>query len=272
MSKTPVLVWIGTYNHEPYIKKCIDAVLMQKTNFNFDIIITEDCSEDQTFKICESYKNKFKDKIKLISAKENTKGLINAKMYEQIPDMSYKYVALCEGDDYWTSIHKLQKQYDLLESQDDISGCFHNAILEDSKGKIIKENMIQPEANSFSLKEIFAWNSIEPTCSIFTRTNVFCNLPKWFKQKPCDFFIDILITLKGEFHFIDDNMAAHIKHQNGWSHQSRDKINNEFMDRYFILLEDPFFRESFYSEILNAMRKRMNIISYDYNKALSLIQ
>ena len=109
-----VSVFMITYNHEKYIAEALDSILMQKTDFDFDIVIGEDCSTDATRRIVLEYSRKYPDKIKLLLHNVNV-GFISNMMYV-LEACTGKYVAMCEGDDYWTDPFKLQKQVDFLEA------------------------------------------------------------------------------------------------------------------------------------------------------------
>ncbi len=111
-----------TYNHEPYIRKCIEGVLMQKVNFLIEFIIAEDCSTDGTLAICKEYAEKYPKLIKLITSENNVGALQNE--VRAINVAKGKYLAFCEGDDYWTDSLKLQKQVDFLENHQEYSVCF----------------------------------------------------------------------------------------------------------------------------------------------------
>lgn len=111
-----------TYNHEPYIRKCIEGVLMQQVNFPIEFIIAEDCSTDGTLAICKEYAEKYPDLIKLITSENNVGAIANER--RAMKTAKGKYIAFCEGDDYWTDPLKLQKQVDFLENNPDYSVCF----------------------------------------------------------------------------------------------------------------------------------------------------
>lgn len=124
-----------TYNQVFYIRQCLDGFLMQKTNFKFEVIIHDDCSTDGTTDVIREYVEKYPDLIKPIFQEKNQyqngcKRILATFVY---PKVQGKYIALCEGDDYWTDPLKLQKQVDFLESHPDYSMCFHRA-------HILKEN------------------------------------------------------------------------------------------------------------------------------------
>lgn len=118
MEKTPLVsVCCITYNHAPYISQCVDGFLMQKTSFPFEIIINDDCSNDGTTEILKDYAIKYPDLIHLILHDENqySKGIRRILATFVYPVAKGKYIALCEGDDYWIDPYKLQKQVDFLE-------------------------------------------------------------------------------------------------------------------------------------------------------------
>lgn len=112
-----------TYNQEPFIRKCIEGVLMQKVNFPIEFIIADDCSIDGTLATCEEYARKYPDLIRIVTSDVNVGAVENEQ--RAFLAAKGKYIATCEGDDYWTDPLKLQKQVDFLESHPDYSVCFH---------------------------------------------------------------------------------------------------------------------------------------------------
>ena len=113
-----VSVWCMAYNHESYIRQCMDGFVMQKTNFSFEVIIHEDASTDKTADVIREYEKKFPEIIKPIYQTENQYSQKHINMMNTffIPRAKGKYIAMCEGDDYWTDPLKLQKQVDFLEA------------------------------------------------------------------------------------------------------------------------------------------------------------
>lgn len=107
-----------TYNHAPYIRQCLDGFLMQQCNFDYEILIHDDASTDGTQEIIREYQEKYPDIIKPLIQKENqwSKGIRSMNATFNFPRAQGKYIALCEGDDYWTDPYKLQKQVDFLEA------------------------------------------------------------------------------------------------------------------------------------------------------------
>lgn len=119
MNNDEILVSVvcDVYNHEPYLRQCFDGFVMQKTNFKFEVLVHDDASTDKSAEIIMEYTNKYPDIFKPIIQKENqySKGVGIWKTY-QFPRVKGKYVAFCEGDDYWIDSLKLQKQVNILES------------------------------------------------------------------------------------------------------------------------------------------------------------
>ena len=165
----PLMVTIRctAYNHEPYIRACLEGFVMQKTNFRFEAIVHDDASTDGTAAIIKEYAEKYPDVIKPILERENqySKGTLGKIMDEASKG---KYIAFCEGDDYWTDPLKLQKQVDFLESHPDCSLCFHNAIIHWEDGRAEDAIFSNVENRYYTGIEIFQkW--IIPTASVLIR-------------------------------------------------------------------------------------------------------
>lgn len=124
IQKEPIVsVCMITYNHEKFIRHALDSVLMQKTNFDYEILIGDDCSTDNTVRIIEEIQNKYPNRIQLFKRKKNMGMCANS--YNVMCHARGKYIANLEGDDYWTTENKLQKLYDFLENNLDCSAVGH---------------------------------------------------------------------------------------------------------------------------------------------------
>ena len=207
-----VSVVMITYNHENYIRQAIEGVLMQKTLFRYELIIGEDCSTDKTRQICFEYKNKYPDQIKLLLPQTN-QGIMQ-NFYSTLRESNGKYVALCEGDDYWTDPFKLQKQVDFLEANEEYSLCFHkvNVKYEDN----LKDEGILHyfEEREYSGLEIYKeW--IISTCSV-----VFRNYRDLLFHKSiiyCDIYLFLLLSERGKIFGLGFDGATYRRNINGAS-------------------------------------------------------
>lgn len=170
-----------TYNHGQYIQQCLEGFVMQKTDFPFIAIVHDDASTDNTPDIIRKYAEKYPHIIKPIYEKENQyskrDGSIERIMNNAIPD-SIKYVAICEGDDYWTDSNKLQKQVDFLENNPEHTLCFHNAKviyeseeLEQQQRLRFNNTFSNIENRDYSGIEIYE-NWIIPTASVVFKKEI----------------------------------------------------------------------------------------------------
>ncbi|MGM9506783.1 glycosyltransferase [Larkinella sp. GY13] len=152
MAKTPLVsICSTTYNLEKYISEAIDNWLMQRTNFEFEIIICDDCSVDNTVAIVESYIQRWPDKITLFKTEQNLGMMSN--YIRSIVAAQGKYIAICDGDDYWIDENKLQMQVDFLESNTDFVASLTNSIVlnDETKETKIAKTLVWDEADSLDL-------------------------------------------------------------------------------------------------------------------------
>jgi glycosyltransferase involved in cell wall biosynthesis len=142
-----------TYNHEKYIAQAIDGFLMQETSFPYEIIIGEDCSTDNTREIIKRYCRQYPGLIKLVTSDSNVGARRNGIRIRN--EAKGKYIAVCEGDDYWTDPHKLQKQVDFLEAHPDHVLCFHyiNRVDKDNVPVLLAE--VDPVTQYYEGSDIF---------------------------------------------------------------------------------------------------------------------
>lgn len=175
----PILVAIHclVYNHEPYLRDCFEGFVMQKTNFRFVAIVHEDCSTDNSADIIREYEAKYPDIFRPIYESENQwskhDGSLERIMNAAIDATGAKYVAMCEGDDYWTDPYKLQKQVDILEADKTLIACCtdcsvvdnHSVILKECRGGVVKNDI----PGRFNLRDFFRDNHQYPTLSVVYR-------------------------------------------------------------------------------------------------------
>ena len=201
------------YNHERYIAKAIEGVLSQKTTFKYRLIIGEDYSTDNSREIVKKYFDTNRDKMKIFFNEKNIGAHKNTKML--FSNCRAKYIALCDGDDYWTDPYKLQKQVDFLESNPDFSICFH-------KAKVIYDEGIQPFYPDINkdTKEVTGMEDILKGNYMHTPTVVFRNndltLPEWFETAyPGDWVLHVINATYGKIKFIKEEMSVYRVHAGG---------------------------------------------------------
>lgn len=210
-----------TYNHEKYIREAIDGVLMQKTNFEFELIIGEDFSDDNTRQICEEYAKAHPGKIDLLESKMNY-GII-PNFIRTLKSCRGKYIALCEGDDYWTDPYKLQKQVDFLDSNKDCTLCFTNGLIIDEDNNIIRQDRVPPDKRmKLTQRDVLA-GYVPPANTIMFHRSAIRNFPDEFYQiVNGDFLVTALVLEEGNAGYIDDHTAVYRMHSGGvWSQKPK---------------------------------------------------
>lgn len=192
---------------------------MQKTTFPFEVLIHDDASTDGTADIIREYEIKYPDIVKPIYQKENqySKGIAISRTYNY-PRAKGKYIALCEGDDYWIDPLKLQKQVDFLEGHSDYSMSFHNAMVHWENGKSPDVPFAKLENREYMGEEIYE-NWIVPTASVvFRRSALSVNYEKRSKN-PAVIFGDIILFLslaeEGRVYGCKEIMSVYRRHEGG---------------------------------------------------------
>jgi glycosyltransferase involved in cell wall biosynthesis len=175
-----VAVFMITFRHVNYIDEAIKSVVSQETNFPFLLVIGDDCSDDGTLEKCISWKNKYPELIKVLQREKNIGPQANAReTYKVCLESAAEYIAILEGDDFWSDNQKLQKQVDLLDSNPDATGSYHNTnILRDDGSKKIMRNTLPKEIYVEDLIQKF---SCFHTSSFVFRARFF-TWPKWFSD------------------------------------------------------------------------------------------
>lgn len=201
-----------SYNHEQYIEQTIKSFLMQKTTFNYEIIIHDDRSNDLSQKVIKKYEQMYPNRITAILQKENqySKGIsiIDDIM---IPLAKGKYIALCEGDDYWTDENKLQKQVEMLEKNINCDVCAHAVnIFDMKKQKIIGTINSCKEKKIFSLQEVVdGGGNFVGTNSLMIRKSYWNNLFEARKIYPLDYILQITSSISGGMAFVPEVMSVY---------------------------------------------------------------
>lgn len=217
-----VSVFVITYNHEKFIRQTLESILMQKTSFALEIVVGEDGSTDDTRKILLEIAGRHAEKFKLLLHSPN----IGAHKNQELTFLACtgKYVAMLEGDDYWTDPLKLQKQVDFMETNPDYAVCFHNM-------EVVHEDGSQPpRPSNLYLKDTFTAEDLCRGNFIYTASCLYRNprfraFPDWFPQAmPGDWPLHIMVAQQGKIRYLDELMGVYRVHAGGsWSLQRRSK-------------------------------------------------
>lgn len=247
MSESLVSVCLITYNHEKYIVGAIESVLMQKTNFKFQLVIADDCSTDGNVRILMDYKHRYPDIINLILQETNVGPARN-----WIDLLSYpksKYIAYFEADDYWTDPYKLQKQIDFLESNDDYGLIYTKSEVE-VNGEITSRKI----GFNGSFYSLFEFNFI-PTLTVVFRRVYFESFLAEFKTeinewKIGDYPLWLWIHINSKLKFLNESTAVHRVIRGSESNKgNRLSINLESFRIANYFIKKSSFKESFKSYI-----------------------
>ena len=233
MSQNLITVSISciTYNHEPYIRKALDGFLMQKTTFQIEILIHDDASTDGTEEIIREYESKYPDIIKPIYEKENqwVKGRRGSKEFNY-PRAQGKYIAICEGDDYWIDPYKLQKQVDFLEENPNCGLMYTDYDKLNEGNKVIENNKFKDNKlikNTFDDFLINRW-FIAP-CTWVLRASILELLDKPLAENNVvgDFPLLLGFSKYSEIAYLNESTAVYRVLENSASHFKK-TIKNDY--------------------------------------------
>lgn len=227
-----VSVYFITYNQRDYIRQALDSILEQKTTFDYEIVLHDDASTDGTTEIVKDYEKRYPDKVRAVLEEENqwSRGIdFSYKLFEK---MSGKYVAYCEGDDYWTDDHKLQKQWEALEKHPecDMCACCGVTVTEDGKREISYIRPIEGNGVLTTEQVIIGGGQYVVTAGLLYRKKITEYDVKFTGVIPLDYSLQILGSLRGGIYYIDERMAAYRRNAKGsWSEnvlKNRERLLN----------------------------------------------
>ena len=219
MKNIKVSICCITYNQEKYIEQAINSFLSQKTNFDYEIIIHDDASNDETVNILTKYQKKYPDKIVLMLEKENQYSkCANSVLVKVLDKAKGKYIALCDGDDFWCDDNKLQKQVDYMDLHKNISLCSHNT-------EIINENNEKIDLiNSYlegivTIENFLSNNSSMHTSSMLFRKKDVLKLPNYYYEATVgDLPLKLHLLSKGNCYHFNNVMSCYRTNAiNSWS-------------------------------------------------------
>lgn len=260
-----VSVCVQTYQHADYIRNCLDGILMQKTDFPFEILLGEDESDDGTREICLEYAQKHPEKIRLfLHHRENNikihgreTGLFNV-MYNLFASTG-KYIATCEGDDYWTDPLKLQKQFDFLEENSEYYGCITNRIDRDLIKNTEKTTNYPKVMDTKSILD----GKVVPLQTLMFRNEInFEQFQNFRNHAPGDRILGYLISLKGQIYCLDEVTAVYNKTGKGlWTgfyKMNQQILNSLSLKEFHDLAGMPEGNKHIFRKVISILHARKN--------------
>lgn len=243
MNKIQPLVTIRclVYNHEPYLRQCLDGFVMQKTNFSFEAIVHDDASTDGSAAIIKEYADRYPDIIKPILEIENQyskhDGTIGRIMRENTHG---KYVAMCEGDDYWIDPLKLQKQVDFLEHHPECSMCFHRS------HELLEEGVKVPLIFTHLKEGYYTGEDVLNAWTVPTASVMYRNYGNSFFQKTCpgimwgDILLFLLLAERGRFYCLPDVMSVYRRNAGSVTLQQKKTLPYKKIVGHYMALKKLF--------------------------------
>ncbi len=210
-----VTVLVMTYNHARYIRQAIDSALAQRLTVPFEIVISEDCSTDGTRTIVEEYAARHPERVRLLLSETNLRS--NEVVARGFRAARGRYLAMLDGDDFWTADDKLQAQFDFLESRRDFTICFHNAAVVDESSESSGRSWNPPEqAHTTGLADILRGNFLA-TSSVMYRRGALPAIPRWYEPffPVTDWPLHVLYAEHGRIGYLDRVLSAYRLHDGG---------------------------------------------------------
>ena len=225
-----------TYNHAPYIEGALASFLAQETDYRFEIVIHDDASTDGTTDIVEQYASAYPGIIKAVAQSENQYSKGRRPLPIALGYVSGRYIALCEGDDYWTDNNKLQKQREAIEKSG-ASVVFHSALElnEDDGGQKLVANHRESDSVIPLGESIIGRGAFMPTASLFFKAEALARHRDFFAgDLPIgDFFLQVLLGCEGKIFYINSPMCVYRRNSSGsWteSHKNKEKARKYYFE------------------------------------------
>lgn len=246
-------VCMVSYNQEQYVREALDSVLMQKTDFAYEVIVSDDCSKDRTVEILNEYAAKYPN-VRVIAGTQNV-GYPNNQR-RSLEAATGKYIALCDSDDYWTDPYKLQKQVDYMELHPECAICFHN-VMHIYDGTTAHRSLLVPLdfPSELTIEDVISRRWFLATNSeVFRREYI--SFPDWYDSVlHIDYVLNLIISQYGTLHYMPDVMSVYrhtsisvnVQHRDGeWGYMLfhsltmktiHEKMRDVIDDKYRDLLE-----------------------------------
>ena len=248
-----VSVCMITYGHENYIRESIEGILMQECDFDVELILSNDCSPDKTDEIIQDIIiNHPKSGLIKYFKQDNNLGMMPNFIFAM--NQCYgKYIALCEGDDYWTDPYKLQKQVDVLEANPHLVGCFHNSEERywNDYSKASSLYLSFPGGKEISIRDLTKYNMVPTASIVFKRsiadevfTEMFVSLPVG------DWPLHLLNTRNGNYYYLPQVMSVrNLNPYSVWGMQDHEKNVAQVVFAYNKLIGSGWFNEDVIDEL-----------------------
>jgi glycosyltransferase involved in cell wall biosynthesis len=259
VSSLPCLsICIQTYEHVSFIRQCLEGLLLQKTTFPFEILLGDDGSTDGTRELCIAYAEKYPNKIRLFLHHRENNIKVNGSptgrfnFLYNLYNARGKYIALCEGDDYWTDPLKLQKQVDFLERQSDYIGCFHYTQTIKENGELGRVFGLHSNKIDFVALDTFSSLALFHTSSLVFLRSAFI-IPVWFtKVVSGDMALFSIIAAKGKLRCLPEIMSVYRKHKGG-------------------ITNSPYVLNNYHTQRIRLIHYLNEFHNYKYQKAANVI-
>lgn len=268
-----VSIICNAYNHEEYIRKTLEGFVMQKTDFIFEVLVHDDASSDHTAEIIREFEVKYPNIIKPIYETENQyskhDGSLSRIQYERVKG---KYVAFCEGDDYWIDENKLQRQVNFMDNHPDYSLCVTSSIMMDVNTKKEDDRMIISQDRDIDVTEIIKEEHgrfFQLASSLF-RKDIVLNIPMWRISFPVgDTALFIQAGINGKIRMLADITSVYNCGTNSsWTKNVLNTIEKRvtFLEKLYVAFES--FNIETNKKYNDAVRYRLDIIRANIDEAV----
>ncbi len=225
-SQTRTSIVVTSYNHEKYIRRCLDSILMQKAFFDIEIIVGDDCSQDGTPEIILEYVNKYPDIVKKIQRSKNVGMLQNIQ--DCVNECSGAYIAFCEADDYWISDRYLYKKMEIMKSDKEIGMCFNWLLLniEDNSSYVPHDEQGRLSQGPINFSELMSKPLTANFSCCFYNRDALLSVPGSFylRESAADWLLNLYIAEKYKVYFMKETLSVYTIHSKGqWSGMDPDE-------------------------------------------------
>lgn len=220
-------VFVVTYNQEKYIAQCLDSILMQNVDFEYEIVIGEDCSTDSTALICDEYAKKHAN----IVVYHHSKNLGLVKNWEFVLNKCRgEYIAMIEGDDYWINPNKLQQQVSWLDSHPDYALTFTNVDIVGNSSYSHEPSFVHLHTGDYSMRDVAETWTILSSTVVFRNQQKIFTYPKWIYF--CDTYTFLTIGHSGKMYCLNEKYTAYRRHEDNLSKTDNSDITYKFSIQY----------------------------------------